>query len=304
MSKDLAQPEVGTLTHEYAASGTYTVTIADESDSSRKVVRTVIVPFGLLLNAVRDLADLDRRSVNITTDNAGRGSVTINWGDGTTVSSSPGDGTTISKHKYAGGGTYTITATDADDPSRTTTTTVTTPFPIPPTVVVTQAGSDADKMSVNVTVDNLLRGAVTIDWGDGSSTTSNVGDGAAISLHKYVEEGTYTITVTDSDNSEIFTTKTQAVPFPSAPALTLNVAESSPPGSPRRKITVTWDNQGQGPVKILFGEPSVGEVATNGAESGSVDHTYAASGTYTVTVRDATNAARVQTTPVTVPFTV
>jgi hypothetical protein len=111
------------------------------------------------------------------------------------------------------------------------------------------------------------------------------------------------MTATDTDDSTWHSTKSVTVPYSSGLALTATVAEASPPGSPRRKATLTWDNQGQGPVKILWGQPSSGETPTDGAVSGTMDHTYTADGTYTITVTDANNGARTLTRSVTVPYT-
>lgn len=299
-----AQTATGNLTHQYAQAGQYPVKITDESDATRSVTRTVTVPFGLLLTVTEDVADPDHRTVKVTVNNGNRGSVNINWGDGTTLASNNGDGTSISTHKYAQAGGYTITATDADDPGRTANKAITVPFgPPPPTVTVAQATSDTKKMSINVTVDNHGNGSTIINWGDGTATSTNPGDGTTVTLHKYLNEGTYTITVTDADNSALTATRQATLPYDGGLALTATVAESSPAGSARRKVTLTWDNQGQGPVKILWGQPPTGEVATDGPDAGTADHEYTADGSYTITITDATNATRTITRNATVPFT-
>jgi hypothetical protein len=297
-AKQTAQAETGSTTHLYAQSGVYTVTIADESDATRKVTRTVTIPFGLYVTALVDAADPDRRTVSVTANNATRGSVNINWGDNTALGSNVGDGTSTSKHKYSTGGTYTITVTDADDSQRTATKQVTVPFG--PVTTITQAMSDASKMSINLTADNGANGSVTIDWGDGTADGTNAGDGVAITLHKYANDGIYTVTVTDATNPAITTTRQATVPYDGGLALTATIAESDPPGVPRREVTLTWDNKDQGPVTINWDD---GTAVENGAVSGTADHTYAADGTYDVVVTDVNNVSRTITVPVTVPFT-
>ncbi len=297
----VAQAETGNANHQYTTSGVYTVTVTDESDASRKTKRTVNIPFGLLMTVDPDPADVDNRTAVVKVNNGNRGSVVISWGDGTTNGSNVGDGVAVTKHKYSQPGGYTITVTDADDPTRTASKAVTVPFG--PTITAVQATSDAKKMSINVTVDNHGNGPVTLNWGDGTATSTNAGDNTAVTLHKYTNDGTFTVTATDSDNSALVGTRQVTVPFSGGLALTASVAESAPPGTPRRKVTLTWDNQDQGPVKILWGDGGPGEVATDGAVSGTLDHTYAADGTFQVKVTDANTSTRTITVPVTVPFT-
>lgn len=297
MAIDRALPEVGTRTHPYAQPGTYTVTIADESDASRKIVRTITVPFGLLVKATEDTADTDHRSVLVTVNNAGRGSVNLNWGDGTAVSPNLGDGVAVTRHKYANGGSFTITATDADDPTRKATTAVQVPFGPVPTVV--EDTGVASRMAVTVTVDNKGNGQVSLNFGDGTAAVNNAGDGTAETDHTFANDGDYTLTVTDVSDPTSVVTRQISVPFSGGVALSASVAETVPNGPDRRSVTLTWDNQGQGPVTLDWGDSTT----ANGAVSGTADHVYAAGGTFNVVVTDASNTARTRTVPVTVPFT-
>lgn len=297
-----AQAENGTATHQYASSGQYTVTVIDESDSTRVQHRTVTIPFGLLMSTATDPLDATLRTLLVTVDNGDKGSVLINWGDGTATTTNAGDGTSVSKHKFAQNGGYTVTATDTDDATRHASKLVTVPLaPPPPTITAEEDTSDVDGMTVAARVDNHGNGSVTLDWGDGSSDSANAGDGTTVTTHAYTDEGTYTVTATDDSDSSLTATREVAVPFSGGNNLTATVAEASPPGSPRRKITVTWDNQNQGPVTITFGYS--GETPTTAAVSGAMDHTYTADGIYNVTVRDSTNNTRSVTNSVTVPFT-
>lgn len=297
-----AQTESGSLTHAYATNGIYTVTITDETDSSRNASRVITVPFGMLITVTEDTSDsVDHRAVNVVVNNVGKGTVILNWGDGTTATNNPGDNSTVSHHKYATGGTYTITGTDADEPARTGSKSVTVPYG--PLVTLSEYTTDTSRMSISTLVNNGAKGSVDLDWGDGTSHGTNVGNGTTATTHKYTNEGTYSVTATDTDDATWHTTKSITVPYGSGLALTASVAESSPQGTPRRKVTLTWNNQGQGPVKILWGQPTSGEVATDGTDTGTMDHTYTADGTFTITVTDASNSARTLTRSVTVPYT-
>lgn len=121
--------------HQYATPGTYTVSVWDVDQPGRTKSSVVTVPFEtegeeLEVEVVEDTADETRRSVNVTVDNKGMGSVTVDFGDGSTVEANPGDGTTATPHSYelVDDGDYNIIVTDADDPLRTETVTVTIPF--------------------------------------------------------------------------------------------------------------------------------------------------------------------------------
>lgn len=301
MSKDLALPEVGKKTHKYAQPGNYTVVITDESDASRSISKKVAVPFGLLLTVAKDPADTaDRRSVTVAADNSGHGTVTITWGDGSATTTNPGDNATLSRHKYAQAGTYTISAVDSDEPARTATASVTVPFAPPPSAVVTQLAADVKKMSISLVPTAAANKGVTVDWGDSTPTTNTPGDGATAVNHKYLDNGTYTVKVSETADPASFSTRQVTVPFAGGLAMSLTAVESAPAGNPRRKITATWDNQGQGPVKVVW---EAGGVEVDGTDAGTLDHTYAAAGTFTVTVTDANTPARTISANVTVPFT-
>lgn len=205
-----AQPEVGSLTHLYTLGGTYTVAITDESDSSRKISRTIQVPWGLLFTAVEDITDTDLRTVSVTVNNVGRGTVNINWGDGTPVGTNPGDNATTTKHKYAQAGTYTITVTDADDPNRKATKQVTIPFDL--TASVAESDPEGpDRRTVTLTWNNQQHGTVTIDWDDGGAAVPAAQAGSL--NHTYAAGGTYDILVTDASDGTRTETVSVTVPF-------------------------------------------------------------------------------------------
>lgn len=290
-----------TSNHTYASAGTYNVTVTDANDPTLTSSAKVRVPFGQPIPTItitEDTADPSRRRIKVATDNHGNGPLVVNWGDAATAGSSPGDGTTTISHTYAAPGTFTVTVVDPDDQTSTASQQVTVPWG--PTMTTAATVSDPDKMSTTVTVNNYSAGAVTIDWGDASTDSTNPGDGTTTSTHKYDDDGTYTITATDDTDPTRSTTATVTVPYAGSPALTLSVVESAPPGSPRRKVTATWDNQGQGPVNLTW---AVGDTPTQQAESGTLDHTYLADGTYTVRVTDVSLPSRTTAVVVTVPFT-
>src|SRR5690606_26445663 len=99
------------------------------------------------------------------------GPVTIDWGDGTPKEDGPEQGTVT--HTYADGitGERTITVCSKDDPTACTTVKFTPGDGKPDDplkVTAVEDTSDAQRMTVKASVDNTGKGAVRVDWGDGS----------------------------------------------------------------------------------------------------------------------------------------
>ena len=134
---------------------------------------------------------------------------------------------------------------------------------------------------------------------ESSKCSSNPGDNLTASTHLYADEGTYTITVYDTSDPTLTSMRQVAVPYDGGNALTATVVESAPAGPNRRTVTATWDNQGQGPVTIDWGDGTAPEA---GVVAGTANHVYANAGTYQVVIRDASVTTRLVTVPVTVPF--
>lgn len=264
-------------------------------------------PIGAPVITVTEAAgDPDRRTVRVTPPTTG-GPWTINWGDGSIDAVLPGAGAT---HQYpapvaTGVRTdYVLSVWANATPLLKRYEKVTVPFtgtaPVDaPVMDITEDTADPDGMSVDVLVDNHGNGAVTINWGDATATSSNPGDNTTVSTHAYANEGTYTITATDSSDATLTSMRQVAVPYDGGNALTATVVESTPQGPDRRTVTATWDNQGQGAVTIDWGD---GTAPESGVVAGTANHAYANAGTYQVVIRDTSNASRSITVPVTVPF--
>lgn len=290
-------------THRYGTTGTYTVAIFNTADPKRATYTVVTVPFTgatpdkpLIAAVSEDTADATRKTAQVDWDNGDFGFVRIEWGDGAITSNQLAAGSAT--HAYTATGQFTVRVVDESDSSRTMHQLITVPWG--PTMQVTRDRLDAiDRRGVVVTVDNFGAGNVTIDWGDGTPSTTNPGDGLTQTKHKYATGGLKTITVTDSDDLSRSASTTVTLPYPADPALTLNVVEATPHGSPRRKVTATWDNQGLGPVTITWGDSG----SNSGADEGSMDHTYTQDGSFTVRVTDQAEPTRFATASVTVPYT-
>jgi hypothetical protein len=174
-----------------------------------------MVPGAVTLDAVEDTADATRMSVLITTNNYGKGGLSVDFGDGTPGGYSNGDGTTATPHAFLTAGTFTITATDVDEPERTATFEVTVPFATATgdlEVSISADSGDPTRRRASLLADNKGAGEVSISWGDGLADDTNPGDGTTNTEHNY-GDGTWTVTVTDVDEPVRTVSQEVTVPF-------------------------------------------------------------------------------------------
>jgi MBG domain-containing protein/Big-like domain-containing protein/PKD domain-containing protein len=228
--------------HTYADSGVYnlTGTVTDNRGATGTAVKTANVR-----NIAPTLSNVALEEVNggiiIKANFTDRGvkdthTATVNWGDGSNgpvmVTEANGSGAISGNHTYAGPGNYTITLVVADDDGGTASRNIgftlgnggldNSPPSLQLSNYITSEGggsfgaefTDPDSLDVHT---------ATINWGDGSPVEAlfvNYGNGSGFlnGNHQYVDNGTFTITVTVADNHGGFDTKVS----------TMNVQNSAP----------------------------------------------------------------------------
>jgi hypothetical protein len=193
------------LDHLFTKAGTYNVSVWDAVSPQRVSVKTVMVPFvGQItptIDATEDTTDTTRRTVSVKVDNHTNGTVTIDWGDGSTPATNTGNDTAISTHQYAvtdNPVVRTITARDADNTTSTSQQLVRIPFgQVKPVVNHTGTGQN-----VSLTVNNHGFGPAIIDWADVPAVPngSNNGDGTTTTSHTYTKTGAVVIRVWDPND--------------------------------------------------------------------------------------------------------
>lgn len=217
-------------------------------------------------------------AVNASASSDADGTITgysWNWGDGTT-----GTGA-ITNHAYAAPGTYTIVLTVTDNRGGTSTSSQQVVVPAPPANQAPVAAFTAATSPLNVSLDASAStdadGSVaSYAWDFGDGTT---GDGAT-AAHTYAAAGTYTVTLTVTDDQGASGTTTQQVVVPDVPvngAPTAAFAATVAPLQVAVDASASTDDVGIASYAWDFGDGSTGAGVT-------ASRTYAAPGTYTVTL--------------------
>lgn len=84
--------------------------------------------------------------------------------------------------------------------------------PTPPTITVAKLASDATGMTSTLDYANGTSGPVTVNWGDGSSTVTTP-SGSGTLTHQYSAAGSFTVTVTDANNTDAKATQATTIPW-------------------------------------------------------------------------------------------
>ncbi len=291
------------VTHAYTAAGSYsvTLTVTDDEGATGTTTRTVTVtapnkaPSAAFVATPTDLV----LAVDGSTSTDADGSV-ASWawafGDGGTAT-----GRTAS-HTFAAAGTYAVTLTVTDDKGATgTTTTSVTVTAAPPVNQAPTAAFTSSVTGLTASVDGRTStdadGSVAAwawDFGDGSTGTGST------TSHVYAAAGTYTVTLTVTDDKGATATTRSSVvttrPANLAPTATFSVStnglavavDASGSTDPDGSITAySWD----------FGD---GTAAVTGR---TATHTYAAAGSYPVTLTVTDDRAGTASTSTTVRVT-
>ncbi len=200
-----------------------------------------------------------------------------NFGDGTGTQDAFGSQTT--EHPYTNRGTYTVTLTITSN-GQTDSSTQTVTIDDPPTASFMPSSSAVPTgatVAFNASGSTAGAGGSITDysWNFGDGSQAQDAGGVAHESHKFTTPGTYTVTLTTTDDLNVSSTATQQItvapftvstpiPAPSSPA-TFSAVGSNPPNS-----TYMWD----------FGDGT----QASSTSSTSPPHTYTTRGAYTVSL--------------------
>ncbi|WP_374009470.1 PKD domain-containing protein [Leifsonia sp. LS-T14] len=298
-----------TATHHYAAPGTYpvTLTVTDNQGATGTSTSTVtatappnVPPTASFTNTVTNLDVSTNASASADSDGT-IASYAWNWGDGNT-----GTGQTAT-HSYTSGGTYTVTLTVTDNQGATGTSTASvTVAPAPPANVPPTASFTSTVTNLSVALDASASAdsdgtiaSYAWDFGDGQT-----GTGKTVN-HTYAA-GTYTVTLTVTDNKGATGTSTASVTATTPPNAPPTASFTSSVNGLTASFNGTGSSDSDGTIASYAWDFGDGQTGTGATTS----HPYANAGTYTVklTVTDNLGAANTSTgsvtvsTPVAQPF--
>lgn len=272
-----------TSSHTYAAAGTYTITlkVTDNNGATNTTSQSVsVVAANLPPSAGFTITGQSYLTVNVNGGSSTDPDGTIstydwNWGDG----SAHGSGQTPS-HTYTAAGTYNITllVTDNNGGTNSVSHSVTVVADVAPTASFSVTNKTYLAVTVNGSASSDPDGTITgydWNWGDGTAHGSGPTPGA----HTYAANGTYTVTLTVTDDQG----KTGAV------STNVTVAANVPPTASFSYVVTNLSVAFDGTASDADGtiasvDWNWGDGTTHGTTI-DMTHVYAAAGTYTVTLK-------------------
>jgi hypothetical protein len=308
-------------THSYTSTGsvtsrafTITLTATDNSGLTGSATSSVVVNDKAPLVSVGGVSPnpaLTGQQVTLTfsaSDSDGTvSSISINWGDGTALTSLAGTSTSAT-HTYSSTGVgtsepFNITLTATDNSGSTGSASVSeTVNDRPPIVAVNNVSPNPALFGQTVTVtfsasdaDGSVS-AIRVDWGDGT-TPDNLPGTATSDTHSYGAIGSFTITVAATDNSGSVGSGTISETVSSPLAPTVNITGVTPnPASTGQTVTVTFTVSSATPVTGITVSWGDGTAPDSLSVTATLDtHVYVSTGNlnsqaFTITVY-ATNSA-------------
>jgi DNA/RNA endonuclease G (NUC1)/PKD repeat protein len=303
--------------HTYADNGNYvvTLTVSDPAGAEATATTSVTV-FNLapVVNAFAGASILAHQTyagggtfADPGTADTWTATVDYGEGDGPQALALSGTGFNLS-HAYDHAGTFTITVTVTDDDgasaSKTATVTVTNTAPsvdaLAGASLLLHAGYAADGSFSDPGPDSWT---ATVDYGDGAGAQPLALSGKSFSLsHLYAAAGSYTVTVTVTDDGGLSGTQTATVTVTNvAPSVNAFAGATLLPHE-SYSATGSFGDPGndEWTATVNYGDGSGTHPLALSGKSFSLGHTYAAAGTYTVTVTVADDGGLVGTRTATV----
>ena len=318
--------------HIYADNGSYTVTLivtdgvgvaSQPSQTTASISNSA--PILGALSGPADPAPGTSLTVSANFSDAGTldtHNASFDWGDGSnsagTISEANGSGSTSASHTYATAGQYTVTLALADNDGATSTGTLALSVQTGNNPPIAKAGgpytgTEGTAFTYNSTGSTDPDGnPITYDWDFGDGTAHST---LAAPRHAYGDNGVYTVTliVTDSRGAASLPSQTTATIANALPVITLTRGPTSDFAADHPfAVSATFTDNGARELHtsvIDWGDGSIlsparlydSTVASSNRSWGTTGavHTYAAPGTYNVTItisdKDGGSATTTQT---------
>ncbi len=316
------------LDHTYSDPGNYTATLTVTDDlgasdsASVAVTATNVAPTASLTTTPTPATG--KAPLGVTFNGSGSsdsdGSIAswrLQFGDGTADATGTGAPPSSRSHTYSAGSfTATLTVTDDQGATGTDSVAVTSNANVAPTAVLTSTPTPATgKAPLGVTFNGSgstdSDGSIAswkLQFGDGTADATGTGAPPASRSHTYSSAGSFTATLTVTDDSGATGQATVAVTPKANVAPTASLTSTPTPATGKAPLGVTFNGSGStdsdGSIaswKLQFGDGTADATGT-GAPPSSRSHTYMSAGSFTatLTVTDdsgATGQATVAVTP-------
>jgi hypothetical protein len=302
-------------THSYKSGGSFTITVAatDNSGSvgSGTISETVSSPGAptVTINSPTPNPATTGQTVTVTftvSSTLPVTSITVNWGDGTTLDSLAANATSDT-HVYSSTGNsksqiFTITVSATNSVGTGSASTQETVNDRGPTVTITgvapnpaNTGSIITATFTATDADGTVSG-ITVNWGDGTAI-DNLPGTATSDTHTYASTGTsaskgFTITVTATDNSGSTSSAVATETINDRPPVATVTNVSPNPASTGQLVTVTFvasDADGTiSSITLNWGDTSAPDVLAGTATSDT--HTYTSANKFMITITATDNS--------------
>jgi PKD repeat protein len=291
-----------TTSHTYTTPGTYTATLTatDDLGVSNSTSQTITVDQPSPAFTTTPSTPAPGTSINLdassSTDPAGTiTDYSWNFGDGTAIQDDHASPT--ASHTYTARGHYTITLTVTNNHGQTATATNNITPDNPPTAAFTPSTAlttPGSAITFNAGASTPGSGGTITDysWNFGDGTAIQDDGATATTSHTYTTPGTYTATLTATDDLGVSNSTSQTITVDAAPTPSFTASSTTPAAGSAVSFDADSSSDSVGTITSYTWSFGDGSTAAGPAPT----HVFAASGTYTVVLTVSNNAGQSATT--------